>query len=174
MAPLNPNNTERYKVFYTNSGHQHTTQVRTDSVSPSSFGAEFDLLMQSISGDLTATVIDEVQFAASGSDIFNAVASGIEGNTYGSGAGDDRTASQYADFVGRSTGGRRVRLAIFGLVNTSLDNRFVAGESAAFDAAVALLNATTPQYLAIDGIKGVWKTYTNTGFNAHWQRAVRP
>jgi len=173
MAPLPPSNTARFKVFYTNCGKQHTLQVRSAD-SPLAVGLNIDDFFQALSIVLFSTVIDEVQFAASGSDIFNAITTGIEGNTYGSGAGSITSVPVYLDFVGRSSGGRRVRATVLGVTTIGTDYRFVAGESTVIDAAVAALQAPANHWLAIDGIEPVWKTYANAGYNAHWQRAVRP
>jgi hypothetical protein len=61
-------------------------------------------------------VIDEVQFAASGSNIFNPVVTGIEGNSYGSGGVSAPNAAFFLSFVGRTSGGRRARLFVFGYI----------------------------------------------------------
>jgi hypothetical protein len=174
MAPLPIDNTARYKVFYTNGGRQHVQDVRVNAVSPSAFGTAFAALLSAIAGDLTVTVIDEVQFAGLHSNLFFPVITGIEGTSHGGGAATIRTTTQYANFIGRSAGGRRVRAAIFGVLVISDDNRFVAGESAAFDNAIAVLVANPSIWVGIDGTQTAWKSYVNTGFNAYWQRKVRP
>lgn len=175
MAPLNPNNTDRYKVFYTVGGRQHVQQIRTDGVSPFAFGLFVDTYYQAVDPAIYTTVIDQVQFATSGTDVFNPVTSGIEGNSYGSGAasveGED---AYYYDFVGRSTGGRRVRFAQFGAKALGSDYRYAAGESADLDAALAVIDATANAWLAVDGIPAIWKSYVNAGANAYWQRKIRP
>jgi hypothetical protein len=173
MAPLPPNSTARFKVFYTSVGEQHTLQVRSAD-SPAAVGLNVDDLFTALSPKLFATVIDEVQFAASGSNVFNSVTTGIEGNTYGTGAGSITNVPLYIDFVGRSADGRRVRASVFGANDTGTDFRYVAGESAAIDAAVAALQAPANHWLTIGGLEPVWKNYANGGFNAYWQRAVRP
>jgi hypothetical protein len=175
MAPLPANNTERFKVFYTAGGHQHTQEIRTDGISPAALGTSLDAYYTALGTIIYTTTIDQVQYASSGSNIFNAVTTGIEGNTYGSGtpavAGEN---AYYYDFVGRSSGGRRVRFGQFGAKGLGGDYRFVAGESAELDAALVYLDATPNTWLAIDGIPPVWKTYVNAGANAYWQRALRP
>lgn len=173
MAPLPPSNTPRYRVKYTNVGIQHVMDVRC-TASPSAFGVQVDLLLTALSFSIKATVIDEVLFAATGTNVFNVVTSGIESNTYGSGAGVLANAAQYADFIGRSTGGRRVRLAIFGVPDGSTDFRYLAGENADIDAAIAALQDASNTFLCIDNLAPVWKNYANAGQNAHWQRALRP
>jgi hypothetical protein len=175
MSALPPSNTERFKVRYTNQTKQHACVVRTHSVSPGAFGGDFDALMTALTSILPSTVIDLVEYAASGSNIFNPVTTGIEGNAYGSGGGAVIGAAEYLGFVGRSTGGHKARLYVFGInALASNDYRFVAGEVAAIDNAIGLLNAATTVYLAIDGVKPTWKSYANAGVNAHWQKAIRP
>lgn len=173
MAPLPPNNTARYKVFYTVSGHQHVMDIRS-LASPASFGADVGGLLGTLSPMTYAITIDQVQFAASGSNVFNPVTSGIEGNVYGSGSGTVGETPYYINFVGRSTGGRRVRLAVFGQKALGGDYRYIAGENANIDAAVAVLQDPANSFKAIDGLKPIWKNYANAGVNAHWQKAVRP
>jgi hypothetical protein len=173
MAPLNPNNTPRFKVFYTNVGQQHVSQVRGTS-SPSSLGSQFDVLMTALSPILYATTIDKVEYAPSGSNIFNIVTSGIEGNTYGSGAGSTAVAPYFIDFIGRSTGGRRVRMSVFGVTILGLDYKFQPGEDANVDAAILVPQASALDWLAIDGIKPTWYSYADAGVNAYYQRKNRP
>lgn len=173
MAALPPNNTERYRINYTVGGKSHDFQVRTDTVSPSALGASVDFFLDALSPSLNAITIDTVEYAASGSNIFNIVASGIEGNTYGSGAGTGSAIPNEINFIGRSTGGKRVRLMVFGNKSDALNYRFAPGENAAVDAAIAVLQATPATFLAIDNVKPVWYNYANAGVNAHWQKAVR-
>jgi len=173
MAALPPNNTERFRVNYTVGTKQHDFQVRTNGVSPSALGASVDFFLDALSPALNAVVIDTVEYAASGTNIFNIVSSGIEGNTYGSGAGTGSAIPNDVNFIGRSTGGRRVRLMVFGLKVDAVNYRFTPGENSAVDAAIVVLQATPATFLAIDNIKPVWYDYANAGVNAHWQKAVR-
>jgi hypothetical protein len=174
MAPLPYNNTPIYEVFYTVNGHQHSYQVRTGVISPAAFGTVVDAFHIALGTLMYPTVIDYVTFQPSGSNVSNIVTTGIEGNTYGAGTPTITNVPQYINFVGRSTGGRRVRLAVFGTTSTGTDYRFLAGEQAQVDNAIAVLNGATQAYFAIDNIKAVWKSYANAGLNAYWQREVRP
>jgi len=130
--------------------------------------------LNALSPALNALVVNTVEFAPSGSSVFNIVTTGIEGSTVGSGAGTGSARANYVDFIGRSSGGRRVRLAVFGLKIDATDYRFIAGENAAVDAAIVELNTHTGAFLAIDGVAPQWYSYANAGVNAHWQKAVRP
>jgi len=173
MAPLPANSTPRYKVFYTNSGQQHVMDIRSHA-SPSALGTELDAFFTALSSLLTSTVIDDLQFAPDGSNVFNSVSSTFVGNTYGSGAGSDLVVASYINFIGRSSDGRRIRMAVFGTNSLAADFRFVTGENTDVDAAIALLQDPASTLVTIGDLKPVWKNYANAGFNAYWQRAQRP
>lgn len=173
MAPLPPNNTAVYEVFYTTSSEQHSTQVRTDAVSPAAFGTFFDSIMDALSPNLFSLVIDEVTFRPALSTISNPVTTGIEGNTYGSLVASTLEKPQYLSFVGRSSGGRRNRMTFFGLTDLGTNFRVSAGEFASVDAVTAILNGATGIGIAIDGLETIWKSYANAGVNSYWQRKLR-
>ncbi len=175
MAPLSPDNTDRYKFFYSNGGTQHTAIVRTAGIGAAAVGVFFDAFLTALAGTIFSTTLDEAQFAPSGSSIFNTVVTGIEGNTYGSGTGDATDVANFVGFVGRTSGGRRSRIFVYGTdVAGSIDYRIATGESAAVDAAVGVINTASGCFLGIDGLLPVWKAYANTGVSAHWQKALRP
>lgn len=175
MAPLPSNSTARYKWFYTVGGHQHTAQVRVlASFTPEDMGTFLSAWYDALGGSLYNGVIDEVQFAQAGSDIFNPVVTGVEGQAFGSGgAGGQADAPKYLDFVGRGSSGRRVRLAQFGVIGVAGDFRYTSAESPAIADAVGLLNGTDGLGLTVSGNKAIWKPYANSGYNAYWQREVR-
>jgi hypothetical protein len=120
-----------------------------------------------------STTIDSVEFAAAGSNIFNAITTGIEGNAYGTGAVGDTATPYYVNFIGRSAGGRRSRMAIFGIKSVGTNYRYTPGEDTSIDAALAVLVVGGPNVWAIDGLPVIWKSYVNAGVNAHWQKVVR-
>lgn len=170
MAPLPPNSTARFKVFYSNSGEQHVQEYRS-AASPASFNSELEAIWDDVSPLMKLTTIDDVQWAASGSNVFNSVVMGITGNTYGSGAGSVDYIPLFISFIGRSSDGRRVRLYFFGAVLTGADFRIVAGENADVDAVINTLD--TSSVVTIGGLAPVWKSYANAGYSAYWQRKVR-
>jgi hypothetical protein len=172
MAPLPADSTPRYKVFYINAGATHVMDIRSHA-SPATFGSQVDALLTALGSFLLATTVLEVQFAADGSNVFNAVTSGIEGNTYGTGAGATLNESTYINFIGRSSDGRRTRLAVFGVSDVGSDCRFAPTENALVDAAIAVLQDAGNSFVTIGDLKPLWKSYANAGFNAHWQKAMR-
>jgi hypothetical protein len=173
MAPILPNNTARFRVSYVVGGENHTFEVRSGA-SPSAVGTLVDHFLSSLGAAIGAMTINGVEFAAEGSDIFNAVTTGIEGNPYGTGAVTNAVRANAYNFIGRSPGGRRVRLMVFGAVDLGSDFRFVAGENAAIDSGIEALNDAGGNILCIDGLTPIWKTYANCIVNAHWQKQLRP
>jgi hypothetical protein len=120
-------------------------------------------------------VIDRVEFAGSGSTIFNTVTTSVDGNTYGSGtpavAGEN---AYFYNFSGRTSGGRRMRFYQYGAKALGGDYRFIAGESASLDSARSSIVSAAGMWLGIDGIKPSMYSYINAGADAYWQRALRP
>lgn len=175
MAPLPAESTARFKVFYTVGGRQHVQEVRTSPASPAAFSDELTAYYSALGDSIYATVIDDIQFAADNSVIFNSVAAPIVGQAFGSGApsveGED---AYYFSFIGRSSGGRRVRFFQFGAKALGGDYRFPAGENIELDDARNVIADSSENWLAIDGLTALWKTYINAGVNAYWQRKVRP
>lgn len=173
MAPLPPNSTPRFKVYYTNAGTQHVMDVRSHD-SPSALGVDIADVLTGMGSVLLGTTVDYVEFAADNSNVFNIVVTGIEGTTYGSGSGSIDSPAKYVNFIGRSSDGRRTRLMVLGCTSVPSDFRWSAGDSAAIDNVIAALNASTNGFVTIGDIKPVWKSYANAGYNAYWQKVIRP
>ena len=173
MAPLPVSNTARYKVFYTVSGRQHVQEWRSSS-SPSVMEVFLDTLWTDVGSLIYQATIDDLQFAGSGSNVFNTVPSTFVGNTYGSGSGTTGEAPYFLSFIGRSADGRRVREYFFGSKLLGGDYRYVSGENTDIDAAIETLVANASILKTISGQQPVWKSYANAGVNAYWQRKVRP
>lgn len=174
LPALSPDNTLRYRVNYTVLGQAHDFQVRAlASVSPATLGTNLTTLLSGLASSLYPLTIDTVEFAPAGSNVFNIVTTGIEGNSFGSGSAANLLVPQFVAFQGRSSGGRRVRLSIYGIKPEENDYRFNAGDNADIDQAIVDLNAMVNCFLAIDGVKPQWYSYANTGWNAYWQRRLR-
>ena len=175
LPHLDPDNTARYKVFYTVSAYQHTSEVRVGIVSPSAFGTAFGTFLGDLAPNLYATTIDSVEYAGAGTTVFFPVTTGIEGITYGSGSAVVPGENAYFyDFSGRTSGGRRMRAFQYGAKTLGGDYRFAAGEDTDLDAALAVIVGEASMWLGIDGVKPVMKSYINAGVNSYWQRKVRP
>lgn len=174
LTPLPPDNTLRYKVNYTFAGHNHDFQVRGDgSSTDGGLGTIVDNFLTDLDPVLYPIVITTVEKAIAGSNVFNVVTSGIESNTYGSGSPSGLLAPQFIGFQGRSVGGRKCRLSVYGIKPEENDYRFNPGDNADVDAAIVTLQSAAHYFLSIDGIHPTWYAYANTGFNAYWQRNLR-
>lgn len=174
MAALPPESTARYKTHYTFAGNNHVNVVRASGVhSPSGFGTWLDGLLTLMVPILYPVTITLVEFAANGSTIFNPVTTGIESNVYGTGSPTGLLAPQFIAFQGRTSGGHKTRLSIFGVKPEENDYRFEPADNSDVDNAVAYIQTTSPYAKGIDGVTPVWYSYANTGFNAYWQRKNR-
>lgn len=173
MAPLPPESTPRYRVKYTGNGHQHTQEWRSH-LSPSAMDTLLVQLWTEMSPLLYSTTIDDVLFAADGSNIFNSVTMGIVGDVYGSGSGSVSTVPYFISFIGRSSDGRRLRVYWYNVNVLGVDYRFGAGEQANIDDTISDLIAAGGDLVTIGDLAPVWKSYANGGVSAYWQRNVRP
>jgi hypothetical protein len=173
MAPISPDNTARFRFHYTTCLRSHTFQIRS-SASPAALGVLVNNWLDALDPVCFAGIIDSVDHAVSGSNVFNPITTGSESHTWGTGAGTLISAPGYYNFIGRTAGGKRVRLAMFGSTANSVDYRFAPGENADLDAAVNVLQGAGSNIIGIDGLVPTWKEYINAGFNAYWQREVRP
>lgn len=175
MASLPPNSTARVKIFYEVCGHTHSAQIRY--AAPNTVAdviTEFNSLVTAIGAAFYDSSFIGAQDAGLLSDVFNDVA-GDWPVGWGSGAGQPSDTANYCDFVGRSTDGKRVRFALFGLITpTSNGNyRTLTTESTAVDAAVQVLNDAEGTFLSINGFQPIWKSYVDIGINAYWRNKIR-
>jgi hypothetical protein len=173
MAPLPPSNTARFRFHYTQIAQQHTHQVRSGA-SPATIAGFMNAYWSAFATEIFGLVVDSVEWAPAGSDIFNLVTTGLEGNAYGAGAGSVEDIPRAFTFVGRTSTGRRLRCVQFGAKNVSSNYRVTAGELAPIDAVIALLQGASTNMLGIDGNPAIWKNYANVKEYDHWVEAVRP
>lgn len=175
MTPLPEESTARYIVHYTSVGNEHVQQWRVGSpISPTTFQTFLISFWDALDAVLLSATITGVGFIADGSTIENPVVMGtFVGSSYGSGTGSNIQGTGFLDFVGRSSGGKRIRVATFSpnLVDESF--RLHIDENTHIATAHVVLSTNTVDLVAIDGIAPVWKPYANWGYNAHWQRARR-
>lgn len=175
MAPLPPNNTERWFVDYAVEGVNHTLLLRTEAPSDAATVSAFvDDLWSALTSNLFSTVINGLRKAAQGSDI--SLDQTYTGTTsFGGGDPGEGNKPAFIAFQGRSEGGRPVKLTIFGYkdLGTVDDYRFVPGVGSTIADAQAVIQTTAGFPCAIDANNVIWKTYVNCGFNAYWQRQAR-
>lgn len=175
MAPINPNNTARMKVFYQNAIAEHAVIVRFENGSGlSDAELRFSNLVDAISPLFSFSEVTAVQQAAEGLDIFNDVpGSSLLGITWGSGPATKDNNAVAGTFVGRSTAGRRTRVSFFGYKGATSDYRLTATESTDVGDALTVLEAATASFQAIDGNLPIWKQYIDVKAFDHWVDAAR-
>jgi len=130
-------------------------------------------LFNALSAEIVATTISAVRVAAAGSDLAFPVASAIVGNSYGTGAASAATSARELTFTGRSSDGRRARIAVFGLNFAPTDYRITTSEAAWVGTALTALAAGASTFNSIGGLKPIWNGYANVGLNDHWVKEAR-
>ena len=174
MAPLPPDGTPRFRVNYSIlGGDDHDFQIRSAG-SPSVLGVDVDTFLTALGASIFQLTVGVVEFAASGSNVFLPVLTGIEGQVYGTGTPDPIEKPYFYGFQGRSAGGPKWHLDVFGARSLGVDFRLQPGENTGVDDGIAALQGFASPILAIDGLAVTVYTYANAGSNAHWQRAQRP
>jgi len=175
MPALAPNNTDRYFFHYQTAAHSHTLVVRTASgeLYATVEGAVEDLLT-GLSAAFVASAGTSVDFQAAGTDFSTPVSTGDWSSfSWGSGAATPENDAIAFNFQGRSSGGHKSRMGIFGYKNSPSNYRLTGGEAAAVETAVGILNSTVGAFLAIDGLHPNWYSYVNIKPNDYWVRQAR-
>jgi hypothetical protein len=162
---------------YNTCGEDHTMQMRkNETASNDDVMAVMDAFLLALSPGLNlVTIIGARARDAGGSVTYPLTWPGDP--TYGSGAGFHYESANFLDFVGRSIGGRRCRISVFGwgvqADTSSEDYRLTTGESAPVAAALAVLEAGSGTPVAIDGDPVNFHQYANMGVNAYWRNHIR-
>jgi len=173
LPELLPSNTPRFRVNYTTANHNHSFQIRS-AASPAVIGTHIQNFLITLTPLLHALVVNDVVWAPAGSDVFNPVVTGAEGYSVGGGVPAAQSLEPLAlNFIGRTSGGRRVRRAVFGAKGGAGNFRYSPGEEGNIDNAVAVLQAAGSTLLGIDGIAPIWKEYVNVKYFDHWVKEIR-
>lgn len=175
MAPIPPNNTQRFWVDYTVSGHQHTLLCRAGStVTPSDAGGIIGSFFAAFADNIYLTTIDGFRSAAPGVD-FSTPQTWPGAATYGNGTGPNHTSAWFYDFVGRGDTGHRVRAAVFGAktLTEGNDYRITPTEASWVADVLAALTSDGDIFLDVDYGVPIWKNYANSGTNAYWRNKLR-
>jgi len=175
MAPISPDNTQRFFLDYDTCGYGHTLLCRAGStVIAADAGATIAAFLAAIDANFRLLTIPGFRNALPGSNITTPV-TWPGAATYGSGAGVKYETAQYWDFVGRGATGHRVRVSLFGAIASFAgDNyRVLPGEAPAVTDAITALTSDGDIFLDVDYEVPVWHTYANCGVNAYWSNKVR-
>jgi len=176
MAPLPSNNTAVYYLDYETEGHIHTIQARYGSGgSANDAAAMLDAFLTALGTNIYLYNIQGARVRDAGGSVTYPV-TWDGASTYGSGTEGEYASAQYGDFIGRSIGGRRCRIAIFGvkgIVDTSGDDFRFPDTVGYVGAALAVLRASSDTPVAIDGDPVNWHDYMNSGINAYWRNHIR-
>jgi len=174
MAPLPVTNTRRWKVSYDVGGFAHQFLVRLrDAAVPATVDSEVTTFLSAIGSLFWESEITGVQEAAEGSNLFFPITSGLVGDSWGSGANSIGNNPLQLNFVGRSPGGRRVRVGLFGYKGVFSEWKLTGSESTPVQDAVNALNAAGDCFIAIDGLFATWYPYADIGVNDYWVRQSR-
>jgi len=175
MAPLPEDNTHRFYYHYANAINPHTLVIRaTAGTDLAAADALVAAILTAIGANFPASTITGVEESAQGSNLRFPVASARTGDTFGGGTGSVEQDAIAIMFGGRSLGGRRMRLFLFGWGGGfSANFRIQSVENAGVASAINALGASTAVPKAIDGFEGTWKSYANVKPNDHWVKQGR-
>lgn len=175
MAPLSPSNTPRVYYTYQNEVSQHTLVIRL--ASPDGNLADADAAvgaLLSACGNLFGeSTIVAVEQSSTGDNIRHPVASDRIGDVFGSGSVTKDTNPISLTFTGRSIGGHKGRLSLFGYKEAISQYRLLPSERTEIATALAALAAAEGAPAAIDGEMMIWHQYANIKPNDHWVKKSR-
>jgi hypothetical protein len=177
VLPLPPSNTRRYWLVYTVGSFQHRMQFRSsEGISDADAITNITDLCNLLLGAWGTNVSPvRIERADNGSDVVNV----ISGNPTGPGTA---TAVSTIDspraftIAGRSTDGRKVKLAVFGITSSyataaSYEEEPIA--AAELSALQTLLNITPNFFLSINGFKPTWYDRVTIKVNDHFVDKLR-
>lgn len=174
MAPLSPDNTQRFFLDYSTSLLSHTVMVRTTTAtSAAAFSTFMDDFLTALAPELSQITIDGARVAQISTNVSIPVTwSGAA--TYGTGSESAVFRPRQLCFLGRTVNGRRARMFIYGGDFTSPnDFRIDRAANANIDAAYDVLELNPQFFAAIDGLATVKYNYVDVNFNSYWERKVR-
>ncbi len=176
MAPLPSDNTGRFHLHYSDGLHPHTLMARfNDTASIPTIMDKVDAFLTAIATDLYLISVLGADFSDAGSNITVPVLwSGA--STYGSGTMPAVFAPREIEWGGRSVGGRRFKVYVYGVDITTPDTfrQVAAGSNIAANGIAALADAqASGVFVAIDNEATNLYNYANLNFNSYWERKAR-
>lgn len=175
MAPLSDTFTQKYFMDYEGPNGKHTILFR---FVPGIADADCKSRIIAVIGAMKAWMhtsfsFNVLRYSAPGSNVsFPTAWTPITG-TFATAP----TADMYPRFmswVGRDSGGRRVRYTLIGAsVNVDTDYRVLTSENSSVTAVLTQLRATGPSLVTKQGFVPIFNDYANVGYNAYFQRKRR-
>lgn len=184
MATYAPNVTPRYKLHYTTQGKAHTAlwRIQRGTVFDTTFlGKVHDFYAAMAPVLFSDWTMVSAEQANEDSDVFlpSPLPTAITGSVSVGGASASDAAFA-AGFIGRSSGGQKARMFLYGvglaaLVRNPVGNdwRLSGVEESHVAAAVNVLNFTLPVLFATDDHDVLWYNYASIKYNDRWVRKLR-
>jgi len=177
MAAVNPNNTPRLWVDYSDGVHDHSLMLRC--ADESQFAALMviaDGFLNAISANCYTLTIIGARTADQGTNVSNAI-TWTGSSTYGSGILLAPHAPFEMRWVGRDTLGHIVTWSLFGVnFNPPGNFRFLPGDDADIAASISVLEDAVDDgiLVTVAGQLPVIKQYVNCQYNSYWENQQRP
>lgn len=176
MAALDPANTGRFWLDYTDGHNEHTLMVRYgESATLADVMFSIDLFLTDLSTHLYVLTITGARYSGEGSHVSSPVV-WTGAAAYGSGAMPLAFRPKQWCWLGRTTGGRRARWFLFGVSTNVPDNyRELSGSgNAAQDGTTGILaGQALGVFIAIDKLTPQLANYADVNFNNYWERRSR-
>jgi len=173
LTPLPEDNTKRYKLIYTVGADEHAMTSRCSSSQSDgnalTYFADLGVAILPSCGPNVTWVNLEV--AAQGSNVFNIVGGWTPAVGSAADDVDDVDKPRSVCFPGRTTGGRRTKVFVYGVSSGFVTPSTYDQDpltSAGFQAFQGLLESQTDFWLGIDGIKPTWYFRCTIKDNDHW------
>lgn len=176
MAPTPDVYTDRYWLRYQGAGGTHEMLFRFLPATPDADAkAKILEVVTTLKVFVPVTTsFNGMRFAAAGSvNSFPTTWASVAG-TNGAGV-PANGAPAFFTWVGRDSGGTRIRLTLLGTVDQPDANyRRTPAESPSVAAVIASLRDVTPTAIVtVAGLIPIWADYANVGYNAYFQRKLR-
>lgn len=176
MTALAANNTDRYFFHYSNAIAAHVAVVRTQAGAPPTGVIDaFESFCTALTPVLAASTGVNIEFQLAGTTFSVPVGVGDwTGFTFGASAAAKTGNAAQVNAVGRSSGGHRCRLGMFGFNNDFSGYRIEGAElSGLGDSVASILNGSTYAFFSIDDVKPTWYGYLDVKPNDYWVRKSR-
>jgi hypothetical protein len=175
MAPLPSNSTGVLYLDYSVGGEGHTVQLRYNSGSSAvdAMGV-LDEFLTALSTGIREITVEGARVRDAGASITLPITWTGEDH-YGTGDAEHSGSAVYVDFIGRSAGGRRARLSMFGgaVIEDGVEFDYRLPATGVYGAARDVLDSAGDILCAIDEEAIVWYSYVNVGINAYWRNKIR-